>query len=66
MIRDSSPPLVAAIEAYMRRTKMSPSRFGRSAVGDPNFVTALRDGRCPRAATVRRVLAFIASGSGSP
>ncbi|HEX8642023.1 MAG TPA: hypothetical protein VF704_12835 [Allosphingosinicella sp.] len=65
MIRDSPPPLLIAIEAYMRRTKTSPSRFGRSAVGDPNFVTALRDGRSPRAVTIRRVFAFIASNGGS-
>lgn len=51
--------LLDAIETSMRRTKSSPTRFGRDAVGDPNFVTALREGRKPRAATVRRVIAYI-------
>ena len=51
--------LLDHIETSMRRTKSSPTRFGREAVGDPNFVTALRDGRKPRPATVRRVIAYI-------
>jgi hypothetical protein len=51
--------LIDAIEAHMRRTKMSPTRFGREAVGDPNFVVTLRDGRKPRPATIRRVLRYI-------
>lgn len=47
------------IDRYLRSTKSSPSRLGRDAVGDPNFVTSLRDGRRPRQATVDRVIAFI-------
>lgn len=58
MIRHISP-LLELIEAHMRRTKMSPTRFGRNAVGDPNFVTSLRLGRAPRKRTVRRVVAYI-------
>jgi hypothetical protein len=47
------------IDHYLRRSKSSPSRLGRDAVGDPNFVMNLRDGRRPRRATLDRVLAFI-------
>jgi hypothetical protein len=47
------------IDTYLRSTKSSPSRLGREAVGDPNFVMNLRDGRQPRQATLERVLAFI-------
>ncbi len=47
------------IDRYLRFTKSSPSRLGRDAVGDPNFVMNLRDGRRPRQATLDRVLAFI-------
>ncbi|MEA3010706.1 MAG: hypothetical protein QOJ91_2398 [Sphingomonadales bacterium] len=47
------------IDAYLRSTKSSPSRLGRKAVGDPNFVMSLRDGRRPRQATLDRVIAFI-------
>jgi hypothetical protein len=47
------------IDTYLRSSKSSPSRLGRDAVGDPNFVMNLRDGRQPRQATLDRVLAFI-------
>jgi hypothetical protein len=47
------------IDHYLRSSKSSPSRLGRDAVGDPNFVMNLRDGRRPRQATMDRVLAFI-------
>ncbi|HEX8482005.1 MAG TPA: hypothetical protein VF650_08895 [Allosphingosinicella sp.] len=47
------------IDRYLRHTKTTPSRLGRDAVGDPNFVMNLRDGRQPRQATLDRVIAFI-------
>lgn len=47
------------IDRYLRNSKSSQSRLGRDAVGDPNFVTNLRDGRQPRKATLDRVIAFI-------
>ncbi|HEX8624387.1 MAG TPA: hypothetical protein VF782_04830 [Allosphingosinicella sp.] len=47
------------IDCYLRNSKSSPSRLGRDAVGDPNFVMNLRDGRRPRQATLDRVLAFL-------
>jgi hypothetical protein len=47
------------IDRYLRSTKTTPSRLGRDAVGDPNFVMNLRDGRQPRRATLERVLAFL-------
>jgi hypothetical protein len=52
--------LIERIEAHMRATKMSASRFGREAVGDPRFVFDLWDGRVPRRATAARVLAYLA------
>ena len=47
------------IDTYLRATRSTPSRLGRDAVGDPNFVTNLRDGRRPRQSTLERVIAFI-------
>ncbi|HET9640056.1 MAG TPA: hypothetical protein VFP12_12700 [Allosphingosinicella sp.] len=47
------------IDTYLRATKTTPTRLGRDAVGDPNFVMNLRDGRQPRQATLDRVIAFI-------
>jgi hypothetical protein len=40
--------LLRVIERHMRLTGMSPSRFGREAMGDPAFVEDLRMGRKPR------------------
>ena len=47
------------IEAHLRLRRMSPTRFGREAVGDPNLIMQLRDGREPRARTTGRILAYI-------
>ncbi len=43
------------IELYLRRHRMSPTRFGREAVNDPRFVFDLRNGRELREKTVARV-----------
>lgn len=43
------------IEAYLRQRRMSPTRFGREAVRDPNLVPQLRDGRELRARTAQRL-----------
>ncbi len=43
------------IEAYLRQRRMSPTRFGREAVHDPNLVPQLRDGRELRAGTAKRL-----------
>ena len=51
--------LLERIDRYLRTTKSSPTRLGRDAVGDPNFVMNLRDGRQPRQKTLDRVIAFI-------
>ena len=51
--------LLRIIEQYLKRTEMAPARFGRDAVGDPRFVFDLRNGREPRAATIRRVQCYM-------
>ena len=51
--------LLQRIESYMRVTRTPPTRFGRDALGDPNFVFNLRDGREPRSSTVQRVEAYL-------
>lgn len=47
--------LLERIEKHLRDTHMSPSRFGRRAVGDPRFVMDLRAGRRPRRRTLKKV-----------
>lgn len=51
--------LLREIESFLQASRMPPARFGREAVGDSRFVFDLRDGRTPRARTVRRVNAYI-------
>lgn len=51
--------LLRRIDAWMKRSGQTPTRFGREAVRDPRFVFDLRNGRYPRAATFRRVNAWL-------
>lgn len=48
-----------AIEAYITKTGVSPTRFGKDFAGDPLFVFQLRDGREPRTETRQRILSAI-------
>ncbi len=56
--------LLFQIERCVRRTQLTPTRFGRDAVGDPRLVFDLRRGREPRPATAARIKAFINSVTG--
>lgn len=58
---DSQPTLLSEIEAFLARTGMKPTVFGKRAVGDPRFVFDLRDGRECRSKTGRRVRDFMAT-----
>ena len=51
--------LLRRIEMHLRRTGTPATRFGREAVRDPRFVLDLRNGREPRSATARRVVAYL-------
>lgn len=55
--------LLQRIEDHMKARRMTPTRFGREALGDPMFVSNLRDGREPRQRTVARVLHYIERSS---
>lgn len=55
--------LLLRIERYLRSTNTPAARFGREAVGDPNFVFDLRNGREPRGKTVERVFSYLAASS---
>lgn len=51
---------LAEIEAFLNRTKMTATAFGRAAVNDPNFVGDLRTkGRKPNLGLVDRVHDFM-------
>jgi hypothetical protein len=51
--------LLTRIEAYLRRTGMPPTRFGREAVRDPRLVHDLRRGRTVGDRILHRVLRYI-------
>ncbi|MFL6858404.1 MAG: hypothetical protein ACJ8EB_10930 [Allosphingosinicella sp.] len=52
-------PLLERIELYLKRTRMSATRFGREAARDPKLVHEMRDGRYLRPRTARRVDAYL-------
>lgn len=49
------------IEVFLERSGMSPTAFGKAAVGDPNFVEDVRGGRMPSLRLVDKVNEFIAA-----
>ncbi len=57
----------AEIEAFLVRTGMSATRFGKEAVGDPRFVFDLREkGRAPSARLMDEVTAYMARHGEAP
>ncbi len=51
--------LLLRIEQHLRVRRMTPTRFGREAVGDPNLISQLRDGRELRSATLQRIVDYL-------
>jgi hypothetical protein len=51
--------LLTRVERFLRWSAMPPTVLGRAAVGDPNFVRDLRNGREPSPRTVARIAAFL-------
>lgn len=51
--------LLRRIEKHLQVTRMSPTRFGRMALGDPNLIDQLRSGRELRSATAQKVVDFL-------
>ena len=51
--------LLTSIDQYLRRTGMTPTRFGRLAVNDPRLVRDLKAGREPGLKVRTRVEAML-------
>jgi 2,4-dienoyl-CoA reductase-like NADH-dependent reductase (Old Yellow Enzyme family) len=51
--------LLRNVEAFLRRTGLPETKFGRLAVADPRLVSDLRNGREPRRRMVIRVEHFM-------
>ena len=59
MDRSSSAAFLAEIEDFLVRARLTASAFGRAAVGDPNLVRELRQGRAPGLRLVDRARAHM-------
>lgn len=51
--------LLRRIELYLKQSGTAPARFGRDAVGDPNLMRDLRNGRELRVQTAERLILFL-------
>ena len=57
---DTLEKLVASrVSAFLRLTGMSPTRFGRLVLGDPNLIRQFGQGRSPTLRTADRILTYI-------
>ena len=52
--------MLGEVDAYLRKSGMAPTAFGRAAVNDPRLVQDLRNGRELRASTQQRIRDYIA------
>jgi hypothetical protein len=50
---------ISEIESFLVDSGMSPTAFGKAAVGDPSFVGDIRTGRMPGLRLVEKVSAYI-------
>lgn len=55
----SDADILSKIEAFCETHSMGVTKFGRSAIGDPNLVSNLRSGRSLTLKTANAVLAFM-------
>lgn len=58
--------IIAEVESFLAKHKISDWRFGELAVNDRHFVRQLRTGREPRRGTVARVRTFMATYRAAP
>ena len=61
LVMTHAEQFLAEVEAFLERSNMTASAFGKAAVNDPNFVGDLRTGRKPNLGLVDRVHEFIKS-----
>lgn len=55
----SHEAFIESVEKFLARSGMAPTAFGREAIGDPNLVQDLREGRSVGLKTAERITAFI-------
>jgi len=59
-MESAADAFLCEIEDFLARERAAPGTFGRAAVGDPNFVRDLREGRAPSLCLVDRARAYMA------
>lgn len=59
MEQHSADAFLSEIANFIERAGISASAFGRAAVGDPNFVGDIRDGRSPSLRLVDKARAYM-------
>ena len=60
-MESAADAFLCEIEDFLARERAAPSTFGRAAVGDPNFVRELREGRAPGLRLVDRARVYMAA-----
>lgn len=55
----SHTEVVEQIDSFLSRHDMAPSRLGRDALGEPQFVSEVRKGRLPGLSTLSKLLDFM-------
>jgi len=65
-MNDSTQRLRDAVETFLARHELCPTRFGEGAASDPSFVSKLMRGRSLRLVTADRVLAFMGEAPVGP
>jgi hypothetical protein len=64
---DPTAQFIAEIDAFLERSGMTPTVFGKTALKDPNFVGDLKKkGRQPTLGVVGRVHEFIRANDRAP
>jgi len=56
---------ISRVSAFLGRSGLSPTAFGKTALGDPNLMRQIGGGRSPSLRTADRILAFIAEQDGA-
>jgi hypothetical protein len=59
--KETAVELLRRVEEFLKRSGMTPTRFGRQAVRDPRLVFDMRKGREPHRRLARRIADFIDS-----
>lgn len=55
--------ILTKVEAFLKKTGMSATAFGKNCLGDPNFVSDMRTvKRCPSFQTFNKIEDFMKSG----